>query len=91
MTKTKVICPECEAPMVLRWTDKYKRHFYSCSRWPECDAAHGADPQGKPLGIPANKATKRARIAAHDAFDLVLSQLEPTSGEALVSALRFGG
>jgi ssDNA-binding Zn-finger/Zn-ribbon topoisomerase 1 len=43
--------------------------FWGCSRWPECDGTHGAHPDGRPLGIPADKRTKEARIAAHAAFD----------------------
>jgi len=62
--------------MVLRETTKYTypksglpRKFYGCSRWPVCAAAHGAHPNGEPLGVPANKETKEARQAAHQAFD----------------------
>lgn len=61
--------------MVLRTTTRFKyrngspRKFYGCSRYPLCEAAHGADPEGKPLGTPANKETKVARIAAHNKFD----------------------
>ncbi len=68
-------CPECGADMVLRQTTKYTynngqpRRFYGCSRWPDCNAAHGAHPDGTPLGTPANKATKESRIKAHNAFD----------------------
>lgn len=69
-------CPECGAPMVLRQTQKFKwakngrgRLFYGCSKWPKCDGSHGAHPNGAPLGIPADKATKSARNAAHVAFD----------------------
>jgi ssDNA-binding Zn-finger/Zn-ribbon topoisomerase 1 len=43
--------------------------FYGCNRFPQCRATHGAHPDGRPLGIPANKETKQARIRAHDAFD----------------------
>lgn len=43
--------------------------FYGCDNYPECTATHGAHPDGKPLGIPANKETKQARIAAHAEFD----------------------
>lgn len=70
-----IACPECGAEMVLRETTKYfypngdPRKFYGCSRWPECNSTHGAHPDGKPLGVPANKETKEARIAAHAAFD----------------------
>lgn len=69
-------CPECGAPMVLRETSKYRyprtgepRKFWSCSRFPACRGIHGAHPNGKPLGVPANAETKRARIRAHRVFD----------------------
>jgi hypothetical protein len=38
-------------------------------RFPACKGSHGADTNGKPLGIPADRATKQARIRAHAAFD----------------------
>ena len=60
-------CGECEAPMVLR--DSRYGKFYGCSRFPRCRGTIGAHPDGTPLGIPANKATKGARIRAHDVFD----------------------
>jgi zinc-finger-containing domain len=43
--------------------------FYGCTGWPACKGAHGAHPDGRPLGTPADKATKQARIEAHAAFD----------------------
>ena len=44
--------------------------FYGCSRWPECDVTHGCHKAtGEPLGKPADKSTREARIAAHAAFD----------------------
>jgi ssDNA-binding Zn-finger/Zn-ribbon topoisomerase 1 len=43
--------------------------FYGCTAYPKCKAAHGAHPNGAPLGIPANKETKLARMRAHEAFD----------------------
>jgi len=61
--------------MVLRTTTRFTyrngspRKFYGCSRYPLCEAAHGADPEGNPLGVPANKETKIARIEAHEKFD----------------------
>lgn len=70
-----VICPECGAEMVLRRTEKFKwrngenRLFYGCSRYPECKATHGAHPDGKPLGVPGDEATKKARSRAHESFD----------------------
>jgi ssDNA-binding Zn-finger/Zn-ribbon topoisomerase 1 len=63
----EIQCPECGAPMLLR--DSRYGPFYGCSRFPECRSAHGAHPDGRPLGIPATKLTKDARIRAHAAFD----------------------
>lgn len=60
-------CPECGAQMVLR-TSKFGL-FYGCEKYPTCQSAHGAHKDGQPLGIPANKATKVARIQAHEDFD----------------------
>jgi ssDNA-binding Zn-finger/Zn-ribbon topoisomerase 1 len=68
-------CPECGAPMVLKKTRKYlhrdgtPRLFYACCRYPKCRATHGAHPDGRPLGFPANAETKQARIKAHELFD----------------------
>jgi ssDNA-binding Zn-finger/Zn-ribbon topoisomerase 1 len=45
--------------------------FYGCSTFPVCRGTHGAHPDGKPLGIPADKATRAARIRAHDVFDRI--------------------
>jgi ssDNA-binding Zn-finger/Zn-ribbon topoisomerase 1 len=71
-------CPECGAPMVLRTTRKFvakdgsPRVFYGCSRFPACKATHGAHQHdGRPFGIPADAATKVARIEAHEAFDVL--------------------
>ena len=64
--------------MVLRRTEKYRwrsgkgRLFYSCSRWPDCRATHGAHPDGSPLGVPANGETKAARVQAHQALDAMI-------------------
>lgn len=62
-----VMCPDCGAPMELR-RSRYGP-FYGCSQFPACRGSHGAHPDGKPLGIPANQETKNARIKAHAAFD----------------------
>lgn len=73
--RVDVSCPECGSRMVLRRTQKFKwkngegRLFYGCSRWPKCDGIHGAHPDGRPLGIPADKETKAARMEAHTAFE----------------------
>lgn len=61
-------CPECGSTMVLR--DSKYGLFYGCSNYPKCKATHGAHKKtGKPLGLPADKKTKKARMRAHDAFD----------------------
>jgi len=64
-----VDCTECGAKMRLRYSKKYDRYFYGCSKWPGCDGIHGAHPDGKPLGNPGNKETRSARTRAHAAFD----------------------
>jgi ssDNA-binding Zn-finger/Zn-ribbon topoisomerase 1 len=66
---TVLDCPECGGEMVLRESHKYNRPFYGCINFPSCRATHGAHPDGKPLGIPADAETKRWRIAAHNALD----------------------
>lgn len=67
-----VVCGECGSPMTLK-PSRFGL-FYSCTRWPECDGTHGAHPNGEPLGVPANKATKLARRRAHDLFDQLYSK-----------------
>jgi ssDNA-binding Zn-finger/Zn-ribbon topoisomerase 1 len=67
-----VLCAECGSLMTLR-KSKYGQ-FYGCTRYPQCKGAHGAHPNGDPLGLPATKETKVARIAAHDAFDSIWSR-----------------
>lgn len=57
--------------MHLRSTTLYKtkdgrlRKFYGCANYPDCKATHGAHPDGRPLGIPANQETKAMRIKIH--------------------------
>lgn len=66
-------CPDCKEAgevvfMVFREVSKFGP-FYGCPRYPSCKASHGAHPDGAPLGVPANKATKAARVEAHAWFD----------------------
>jgi ssDNA-binding Zn-finger/Zn-ribbon topoisomerase 1 len=50
--------------------------FWSCSLWPECDGTVGCHPgTTTPLGTLADKATRQARIKAHDAFDALWQPL----------------
>lgn len=64
---TDVICGECGRPMCLR--DSQYGKFYGCTGFPECRGTHGAHADGSPKGIPADKPTREARIAAHAEFD----------------------
>lgn len=71
-TEHAVTCAECKAPMRLRMARRGPgegKPFYGCSRYPACKATHGAHPDGAPMGIPGDAATKAARIRAHNAFD----------------------
>jgi ssDNA-binding Zn-finger/Zn-ribbon topoisomerase 1 len=60
-------CGECGALMDLR--ESKLGTFYGCTRFPTCKGSHGAHKDGSPLGIPADKPTKQARIRAHKTFD----------------------
>lgn len=58
----------CGSPMILR--NSVHGRFYGCSRFPDCDGLVGCHPgTDKPLGAPAPKAVRKARIAAHKALD----------------------
>jgi len=79
-TKLDHPCPECGETMVLR-ESKFGL-FYGCSAFPKCKAAHGAHKDGKPLGIPADKMTKKARMDAHEVFDQLWKGKHMARGEA---------
>lgn len=66
-----ISCGECGSPMVLRKSAKFPKPFWGCSRFPDCRGTHGAHADGRPLGVPANKETKAARIEAHRVFDVI--------------------
>ncbi len=65
----RVICADCGSPMNLR--DSKHGKFYGCTRYPQCNGTHGAQKDGRPLGKPADMATKDARIRAHAVFDML--------------------
>lgn len=60
-------CPYCGGKMIRR-NSRYGL-FYGCSAYPKCGATVGCHPNGKPLGAPADRELKDARMAAHAAFD----------------------
>src|SRR5687767_10264645 len=68
-----VICPGCNQPARLLTaaehygSDRFKNHVYACKA---CDTLVGTHPgTTRPLGTMAGKALRRARMAAHAAFD----------------------
>lgn len=77
-----VRCGDCGSPMELRANGFRGRGFWSCSRYPECTGTHGAHPDGRPLGIPANRETRVARIEAHRVFDAAWRARGMTKREA---------
>lgn len=66
-------CPLCAGKMHLK-KGRYSL-FYGCENWPKCSATHGAHPDGQPLGVPADAATKKARIEAHAWFDKLWTEV----------------
>lgn len=52
-----VFCPTCSSPMVLK-KSRFGRNFFACTRYPECKGTLSADPQGKPVILPAAPADK---------------------------------
>ena len=61
-------CAECGGKMELK--NSVYGLFYGCQSWPACNGTHGAHKEsGDPLGRPANKKTKEARIHVHTEFD----------------------
>lgn len=70
----EVVCPYCggDAEHVTgeviypHRRDLFHRKFYLCKA---CDAYVGCNLNGRPLGSLANAELRRARLAAHNAFD----------------------
>ena len=90
-TEHELTCPDCGAPMRLVWIPRDRAPWYGCSQWPECKGAHGARWDGRPLGVPADAATRAARREAHRAFDPLweLGRMDRTAAYAWLAA-RMG-
>lgn len=74
----KLPCPDCGAHLTLRG-GRYG-WFLGCTRYPDCKGTHCVHQDTKlPMGIPADKATRMARQAAHIAFDALWSSTVPGS------------
>jgi ssDNA-binding Zn-finger/Zn-ribbon topoisomerase 1 len=63
-------CGECGGGMEIR-VSKDERPFYGCIKYPDCTGTVGAFPDGRPMGIPGDKETRKARIEAHQYFDIL--------------------
>lgn len=69
----KVICPRCNCPaMLVDSVVVYGRSYGKIYLCLVCGAYVGCHPGGvKPLGTPADKATRTARSMAHQTFDAI--------------------
>lgn len=88
-----LVCPDCGSKMVLRHT-----RFgpgWLCRRYGEgCRGAHGAHPDGTPLGTPCRAELRKLRMDAHKSFDaLWKGKMKRARGRAYVwleQALKLG-
>lgn len=69
-------CPYCgRESRLVESRVVYGREFgcrvYACVNFPVCDSYVGAHADGSPKGTLANAELRRARIAAHNAFDVL--------------------
>lgn len=80
--------------MVLRTTQKFTtrdgqpRKFWGCSRYPDCKAAHGAHPDGQPLGFPADAETKQLRMRVHRICEEIWGDWETGNRRAMYAWLH---
>lgn len=66
-------CPDCGGRLVLRTFPEWGKK-YVCLNYPVCKGGHGANQKtGAPLGVPADYATRRARMDAHAALDRIVA------------------
>jgi hypothetical protein len=81
MTSEDLICPKCGRKMILQtspfltYGNGEPRKYWSCEFYPLCDVQHSAHPDGRPVGFPADKKTRIARVDAHEAFDALWRDL----------------
>lgn len=69
-------CPDCNGQLILKNSKQYGL-FYGCERFPKCRGTHRAHPNGEPLGIPGDKATRWWRIQAHKALEKLFTGQHP--------------
>ena len=76
-----LVCGECGVAR-MRLIAGPRGPFYGCMRYPDCKGTHGAHPDGKPFGSPANSATREARTRTHQVFDQLWKSGKMTRDEA---------
>lgn len=81
MKKKTIRCPYCGSPAILKdasyvYGDRsYGGKVYVCSHYPDCDSYVGViTGTALPKGSLANKALRRKRVQAHQAFDQIWKQ-----------------
>lgn len=83
-------CAECSNKLHLRDSEYGIRYLpISCER-EHCDGALGAHPDGIPVGKPADRRAKAARVIAHEEFDRLWKNGKMTRSRAyawMISAL----
>lgn len=50
--------------------------YLTCPNWPDCDVTASLHADGRIKGTPADAETRAARIAAHQAFDILWQQAD---------------
>jgi hypothetical protein len=75
-------CGDCGSEMRIRTSKRFSKPFYGCVAYPTCKGTHGAHRDGRPLGTPADSATKMARMNAHRLFDLIWQGKHMSRGHA---------
>lgn len=64
-------CPKCAGPTTLGKRHSDGKKFWSCSRWPLCDATVGAHPDGRPMGPAAPPRIRHLRRRCHELAELM--------------------
>jgi ssDNA-binding Zn-finger/Zn-ribbon topoisomerase 1 len=64
----QLVCVDCGSSMELA-NNGDRGMYYRCKGFPQCRATHGAHPNGKPLGVPADAVTRAARRRVHESID----------------------
>lgn len=88
---SRMRCPYCGAPMILRSADGIYRDnsnhnsLYVCRNYPECDTYVRTQPgTARPMGTPANRELRALRIQAHRCFDAIHQNGYMTKRDAYV-------